>query len=92
MRKRERDREGNVIVCVLVDSGRLRVGDGELRLWKGEGNTRTGDTVVPPNLATHPANNPQPMAVRVTLSFETIHPGPIIYPSTREESCSSFTK
>ena len=82
-----------VCVCVIVvPSGRLRAGEAELRLWKGEKNERTGDTVVPPNLATHPANNPQPTAVRVTLSFEPIHPGPILYPSTKEESRTSFTK
>ena len=80
-------------VCVIVvPSGRLRAGEAELRLWKGEKNERTGDTAVPPNLVTHPANNPQPTAVRVTLAFAPIHPGPILYPSTKEESRTSFAK
>ena len=81
-----------VCVCVCVDSGRLSDGEMDLRLWKGEENRKTPDTAMAPNLATHTANNPQPSAVRMTLSFETIHPGPIVYPSTREESRSSFTK
>ena len=81
-----------VCFCLHIYSGRLRAGHAELRLWKGEENKRAGDSVVTPNLATHPANNPHLNAVKLHITFQRVTTGPIIYPSTRGESRSIFMK
>ena len=76
----------------IPNSGRLRSGDCGLRLWKGREIKGIDDNAVPPNFATHPANNPHLKAVRLTVTFQMVKLVPIFYPSTAEESRTVLTR